>query len=319
MPRTILTVSFVLLLGGCAKPVLDIAAPSKWERDQAKTILGYTHLKQPPAPSGSQVMMGRIGRIFPEVQQSAYKVCQELYLESARCNETLNASVNVYTDEDDINAYANEKDEVGVYGGLINAMTDAEIAAVLAHEYSHIMFGHVRKKTINMLLGTALGAGIITAIANKEGVQLQANQLESAMDLGKIVGSRVYSPKMEIEADRAAVYILKKAGYPPQTMRDAIVRLYRQAPRSKKLFVTSAVAYLRTHPSNNRRMAHILMSIRNVEAGIPLRASEELRIRNEIKEHQFQNLKKLGYIKEGGVWVRNGPRSGNSTTKEASR
>lgn len=319
MHKTTLAFVLILGLGGCAKPVLDIEEPSEWQRTQAQSILNTTRLDSPPAPSGSYAMLERVNSVLSSLRPAIYSVCREMHLEKEKCIETMNAYVAVYDEEKDINAFANQKNEVGIFGGLINAMTDTEIAATLAHEFAHLMFGHPAKKSTNSLIGMTIATGLAIAFSRKTGANV-GSYGEEWMEVGAIAGSRAYSPAMEIEADRVAVYILKEAGYSPEAMRDAIVRLHRSVPRSKKISGASTVAWLRTHPSNDRRVAHIMASIRDAEANIPLRVNEEKTPRRiftkrskpkqvkELNRQQTQVLKNHGYKNEGGIWVREGPR-----------
>ena len=126
----------------------------------------------------------------------------------------LEAKVRVDTDKRNINAFADDDDNVGVYGGLVHHMgTDAEIAGVLAHEFAHIMYGHVGKKKINAIVGGLIFGSLALAASvgsGEDGQQL----IRDATELGWDIGSTAYSPEMEIEADRTAVYILHKAGLP---------------------------------------------------------------------------------------------------------
>ena len=301
-----LILALSLIIGGCAKPVLDIAEPSEWQRTQAQSILNTTHLDSPPAPSSSSsTLVSRVDSVLYDIRKATYSVCREMQIEMEECTKTMNTQVTVYTEDKVINAFADGK-EVGVAGGLINAMTDTEIAATLGHEFAHIMFKHPAKKTSNSLVGMSIATGLAVLFSRKTGADISGYGGEW-IDAGAIAGGLAYSPAMEIEADRVAVYILKEAGYSPQAMRDAIVRLHREAPRGKKISGASTVAYLRTHPSNDRRIAHIMASIRDAEAGVPLRRAHELKP-DKYREAERKNIKKLGYAEEDGLWIKDGPR-----------
>lgn len=93
------------------------------------------------------------------------------------------------------------------------------------------------------------------------------------MTVAMIVDGRACSPEVEIEADRLAVYILSDAGDTTTAMRDTIVRMHRiTPPKRKRGYSPSQVGFLDTHPSNDRRIAHILSAIRDVRAGVPVEA-----------------------------------------------
>ena len=147
---------------------------------------------------------------------------------------------------------------------------ESERAAVLAHEYAHVMLGHPRKKGDNIFAGAMLG-GILTAVL--AGKHLNRQSMEAGQRLGVFFGSRAYSPEMELEADRMAVYILRKAGYPVTAMRDALIRLSRlKALPISGVGSITRVGFLETHPSDDRRIAHILSVIHDNVTGVPLTA-----------------------------------------------
>ena len=272
MRKITLAIVATLGLNGCAKPLLDIPEPDESQRALAQTVLNDTELDSPPTTF--EWMRGDgLDRILSPIRFSAYEVCERLKLESVRCSGVLTSKVTLYTREHGINAYADKYDDVGVFSGLVKNMgTDVELAAVMAHEFSHVMLGHVDKKVANALAGMTLATGLAGAFAAYTGTNPQSYG-ESWQRAGALAGSRAYSPEMEIEADRIAVYILKEAGYPPTAMRDAIVRLHRiQLPKRKGSFSPTRVGFLETHPSNDRRIAHILSAIEDAETGVPLRA-----------------------------------------------
>lgn len=185
------------------------------------------------------------------------------------------ADVYVFSREPGVNAYADQWNNVGVLGGLVELSgSDGEVAAVLAHELAHVMYGHVEKKFKNALVGAALAGGF-TAYAQNRGGYYDGRALENAMALGATVGSRAYSPEMEIEADRTAIYILREAGFSTVHMRNFIVRMSRTKPAKSRFFglLPSRVGFLQTHPSNDRRIAHILLAIEDSANGVPLKVA----------------------------------------------
>lgn len=78
---------------------------------------------------------------------------------------------------------------------------------------------------------------------------------------------------VEIEAVQLAFCILKEGWYPPTAMRDAIVRMHRiTLSKRKRGFPRGRVGFLDTHPSNDRRIAHILSAIHDVRADVTVEA-----------------------------------------------
>ena len=253
------------VITGCAKPVFDLAEPGEGQRAKARTVLGSTPLTPPLGNAGRQAMKDRMDRVIPIIRSATHQVCERRQLESARCAESMKARIRLYDAHPMVNAYADEHDEIYVFGGVLKVTgTDAEVAAIIAHEISHVMLGHVQRKKKNMMTGMLLAGALAGGVGLATGTDSSAYG-ESWMNAGMIAGSRAYSPKMEIEADRLAIYIIKEAGYPTTSMRDAIVRMHR-AVRLRR------IGFLQTHPSNDRRIAHILSAINDAEAGVPLKA-----------------------------------------------
>ena len=272
MPILILLLGLAML-AGCAKPALDIVEPTPEQRDQARTALDATHLSPPPVTRGAATKE-RLDRVLSAIRYSTYVVCKDLALAEARCGPTLAAPIS-YSPARTINAHADLYDRVTVYAGLVEEMgTEAEIAAVVAHELAHVLLGHVQKKVKNAAAGMLVAGGLAGAYGAATRTNPQAHS-EDWMRAGMTAGSRAYSPAMEIEADRLAVYILHEAGYPPEAMHDTIVRLHRVKKKRLRGLFKGRVEFLQTHPSNDRRIAHIVAAIRDVKAGVPLKVRPE--------------------------------------------
>ena len=275
MRRTVMIIAAVVGLSGCAQPLLDIPEPTEAQRTSAQTVLETTRIVRPRGALNFDVILERLDRVPPKIGWASHKVCKRLKprMESLRCGAAL-ASIPRVLNGNQINAYADEHDNIGVFFGLVKAMqTDAELAAVLAHEFAHVMLGHVEKKAKNAAAGLLIG-GALAGLYGATTYTDPSAYSESWMRTGMLAGSRAYSPEMEIEADRLAVYILNEAGYPPTAMRDVIVRMHRITPARKRgLSSPSRAGFLDTHPSNDRRIAHILSAIHDVRAGVPVEAN----------------------------------------------
>ena len=268
-----LTVLLALLLVGCAQPVLEIADPRDHHRTAVKTVLESDISNNRNLARNE--MWPAVNRVLPRVRNAALRVCLELKLANERCQLLPRLRVQVLTDKPDINAFADGNDEVGLYGGLVSKMgSDAEIAAVLAHEFAHVMFGHVEKKTNNTLVGMSVAAGLVGVFAYSTDTNPQHYQ-DSWMQAGAMIGSRAYSPEMEIEADRAAIYILHEAGFAPQAMQAAIVRMNQIKRQTRRFGLSRTIGFLDTHPSNDRRISHILSAIDDAQAGVALKVARQ--------------------------------------------
>ncbi len=152
-----------------------------------------------------------------------------------------------------INAFALPGGYVGVHLGLLSRVASRdELAAVLAHELSHITQRHIarslsRQQAQSPLLVTALLLGMLAASKSTQaGTALivggQAVAAQSQLN---------YSRDMEREADRVGYSVLQQAGYPPQGM----VRMFQLLQQATRLQDNGDYPYLRSHPLSTERMA----------------------------------------------------------------
>ena len=260
-------------LAGCSKPVLHIDEPSEMHQEIADEVLDSTALG-PSRNIGVADVTATVARVLPPIRRASHEICWELSLPAGNCRAVLDAEVTVDPAEADPNAFADMHGNVHMHGGIVSISgSDDEVAAVLAHEFAHVMYGHVERKMSTALVGMAVAGGLALAITSDGGAYDQ-RATEDFMQVGYDVGSHAYSPEMEIEADRTAIYILERAGYRPSAMRDTIVRLSRMEQAYRLGLIPHRVGFLQTHPSNDRRIAHILSAIDDAEAGYPLVVAE---------------------------------------------
>ena len=117
--------------------------------------------------------------------------------------------------DDKENAFALPGGYVYVYKGLLEKMkTDDQIAAIMAHEMGHICAKHSLKR-LQDSLGYQLLRIMVSQGANDNYTRYRANEAINQLMLS-------YSRQDEFEADRLAVKYLKKAGYKPNAMIDAL-------------------------------------------------------------------------------------------------
>ncbi len=107
-----------------------------------------------------------------------------------------------------INAFACPGGFIYVYSGLLAQMdNEAQLAAVLAHEISHVVARHSVQR-----LQEALGIQILLSIAL--GKESQKNS-EKIANLGLGLILQGYGRQNEFEADRFGTYYMAQAGYNP--------------------------------------------------------------------------------------------------------
>ena len=271
----------VFFLSGCAGPVLDLPEPTALQLADARFVLAQAQLSPAPKPITDHVEATNPTAL--RIQEAVARVCPRLQM--GGCDKLLNGPVLVIHDPETINAYADQHDRITVYTGLIDRLgVDSELAGVLAHEYAHVMLGHVDKKQTNMFTGAVLLSGLVGVLAAANNANLDPQVYSDMAQLGGLVGSRAYSPEMELEADRLAVYILSEAGYSILAMRDALIRLHRVQATARSSGLAARVGFLETHPSDDRRIAHVLTAMDDVVSGIPWRVKKE----NIVEEADFE-------------------------------
>jgi len=159
-------------------------------------------------------------------------------------------------DSDVVNAFALPGGPVYVTRALLkNLKTEGQLAAVLAHEITHINSRHgsqqiSRQMGIQVLLAAAAAA----AGRTEKGAQM-ATQAE---DLAKVVVGLVnlkYSRGMESEADRFGLDYLAASGYDPREMANLLgVFVSMGGPRAPEI--------LSTHPNPEARFGDVEQMIR---------------------------------------------------------
>lgn len=142
------------------------------------------------------------------------------------------------------NAYALPGGYVYITRPLLEMLdTDAELAAVLAHELVHICHLHA-VRNYERQVGLAVTAIVVGAVTG---------QMKSAVDLLDLLGQILdqgYSYSQEYEADSTGLAYLMKAGYPPEAMLSLLNKLYHL----ERALTGGARGYSRTHPPTESRI-----------------------------------------------------------------
>ena len=158
-----------------------------------------------------------------------------------RLSSTFNLRYHV-VDDPQVNAFAMPGGHIVVYTGLLDRMTQPEeLAALLAHEGTHVEKRHstrslARQLSGNMFLAVVLGdaSGLVGAAA------AQADQLRG---LG-------YSRDLETEADTVGIRLLVENGVDPH----GVVRLL-ELLQAEVHDLPEAAEFLSSHPLTKERIA----------------------------------------------------------------
>lgn len=159
----------------------------------------------------------------------------------------LNLNFKVYLTEE-INAFAMADGTVRVHSGLLDAMPDDQVLAVIGHEIGHVKLKH----SYNQMKET-----ILTDTAFKAAVSVggTVGALTSSQ-LGQIAQSAAnarFSQNDELEADVFAVKALKNLGHDPYAMKRSIETLRKNHG--------DGGGFLSSHPANDKRITNIETAI----------------------------------------------------------
>ena len=149
-----------------------------------------------------------------------------------------------------VNAFASGDGSVRVYTGLMDAMNDDEVFAVIGHELGHLINKDVRDAYRAAYLVVAARYGI--AAVNTTAGALSTGFLG---DLGQELASNAYSRRQETQADETAFQFCIQNGVDPYAMYHALnvlISLSGESSQQSKL-----AELLSTHPNTHKRAAHI--------------------------------------------------------------
>ena len=152
--------------------------------------------------------------------------------------------------EDQVNAFACADGSVRVYSGIMDVMTDEELAGVLGHEMGHVALHHTRKQMQKQMLTSAAMQGIASAGDNI--AALTDSQLGA---LGEVILNAKFSRTMETEADDYGYNFLCEAGKNPWTMVMAFEKLQQLSGESQSSSLVSNI--FSSHPDTATRIEHI--------------------------------------------------------------
>jgi len=206
---------------------------------------------------GRMVMRGLrdSGQVLEDPEVNEY--LQALGLRLSSLAHDGNRDFNFFLVRDSgINAFALPGGFVGIHSGLLLATErESELAAVLAHEVSHVTQRHIARGIENQarvnLVSTAatLAAILLGAMAGGS-----ADATMGAVTAAQSLAAQAqisFTRENEYEADRVGIGILASAGFDPSSM----ATFFDTMSRRTQLAPDRVPELLRTHPVTSARIA----------------------------------------------------------------
>jgi predicted Zn-dependent protease len=187
------------------------------------------------------------------------KVCDTLVINSVRPEIFNGYHVNIL-DSDEINAFATSGGHIFITRGLIESTTSEDtLAAVIAHEVSHIQLQHGLKAIKNSRITQALlvtGTSTAGAAGNSDIAQLVDVFGDSVNEVVTTMVTNGYSRAQEYEADSMAMSLLALAGYEPSSLVEVLKVL-------EKTQSSHPGGFNKTHPSPTDRITNAQKTVGN--------------------------------------------------------
>jgi predicted Zn-dependent protease len=176
-------------------------------------------------------------------------------------------------DEDGINAFATQGGYVYINRGLMTFLTsEAQLAAVLAHEIAHIIELHVSRQKSSATLGRLLSMASSLAMMNSN-----VGEAISIWNAARLSG---YGRDMELEADAVGAEILYKSGYEPQAVIEVLGLLKDHETFMSRQSGGAGSTYhgvFATHPRSDERLQEVVAQAGQLPPGEAIRGRDEYR------------------------------------------
>lgn len=198
------------------------------------------------------IIVSQYGADFSDMDKILYlnNICWTLQVNSPEIVPFKGYHVLIL-DTDEINSFATTGGHIFISRGILNSLkSEDEIAAVIAHEMSHIQLEHGTRAIKQSRWGEA-GASILSGtIGLVSGDDSSKAFADTVAGSANILISSGYSKDWEYEADENAVLLLYQSGYSPDALVSALSDLEKNPEYSKG-------GLTNTHPTPKNRIKKV--------------------------------------------------------------
>lgn len=167
--------------------------------------------------------------------------------------ETMSVTV---IDDPMINAFALPAGRIIVFSGLVAAAErPSQVAAVLAHEYSHVAHRDGMKRIAGQIKWQILYAYLAGEMSADQEFLLQRAESLSTLK---------YSRSMEERADRESLELMMKAGYDGRAAAEFFTIMLKKGPN-----ILDKLNFLSDHPATPERVKYLEELIKEMEGQSP--------------------------------------------------
>lgn len=219
-------------------------------------------------------------------------VCNSIIINSDNVNPYKGYSIGVL-DTNIINAFATPAGHVLISRGMLkSANSEDELAAIIAHELSHIQLEHsikaIKKNRTSQTIGRITTGILATIVGSRENATPEntAFIINTGLQITNYTSDLInsgYSKDTEFQADKYALHLMKNTGYNPNAMLTMLKNLKNNKSRNYRL------GFDKTHPKPNERILKSKKTIRKIkrQVGKNYDYNEESRAKRfeEIKQY----------------------------------
>ena len=270
----ILITTFIFLFSSCAT---------------TSNSISFDYTSKDKYEIGQEVAANILGTYKIYYNESLYtylnSICNTIVINTDNVNPYKGYSIGVL-DTNIINAFATPGGHILISRGMLkSAKTEDELAAIIAHEISHIQLEHsikaIKKNTRVQNVGI-IATVALAIIAEQQG---KSNEdINDIMESGALLTSfstellnTGYSKKSEYMADEMAIHLLEKTGYNPNSMKTMLENLKNNKSKNYSL------GFGKTHPKPKKRIKKSNKVIKKIE--------QKNEYNEEYRVNRFENIK----------------------------